>query len=285
MMNSGIKRIASGIVLGCAVLMLLLTSCGAGEKSAHKSVSVSFGPQAYLLKNIVGDRYAVNTILPPGTDPETYDPTVGDLMALSGSKAYFTLSTPGFEKNVIEKVASNFPGVRISDVSAGIDRIAGTHGDEGDPHLWSSVGNARRIASSMLEEMCVIDPDGSVYYRHRADSLDRVLVALDSAITADLKASGAGVFVMQHPSLSYFARDYGLRQIALETEGKEASPRQMADRIKQASESGADVLFYENEHNPDQAKAVAGMLGIKAVGIFLNTEKWPEEMLKISRSF
>lgn len=279
------NKILAGAALLCVVSAAI---CGCGSKAGDDSarvISVSFGPQAYLLKNIAGDRFEVNTVLPPGTDPETYDPEVADLMKLNNSEAYFTLSTPGFEEATTERVRNNFPEVKIYDVSEGIDRISGTHADGDDPHLWSSVANARKIASDMTRRLCEIDPEGASAYHHRADSLDSVLVRLDSLIRENLTASGAKGFVMQHPSLSYFARDYGLQQTALETEGKEASPKDLAHRLGEAGKSSSTVLFYESGHNPAQARNVAGMLGIKAVEISLSGEDWADQMLKISRSF
>ncbi len=275
-----------------ALAMSLFASCSSGTSSTKKTLAVSFAPQAYLLKSLAGDRFDVKTILPQGSDPETYDPGVGDLMALQDSRCYFTLSTPGFEEKTLERVRANFPDVDVSDVSVGIERITGTHrsthggahGDEGDPHLWGSVRNARLMADAMTGKLCEIDPEGTALYRHRNDSLQRVLSALDSRLDSIVRASGSKAFVMPHPSLSYFARDYGLRQVALETEGKEASPAQYAERVAEAISSGASVLFYEKGHNPGQAQSVAEAVGIPAVAVSLNTEQWPAEMLHIAES-
>ena len=109
-----------------ALAMSLFASCSSGTSSTKKTLAVSFAPQAYLLKSLAGDRFDVKTILPQGSDPETYDPGVGDLMALQDSRCYFTLSTPGFEEKTLERVRANFPDVDVSDVSVGIERITGT---------------------------------------------------------------------------------------------------------------------------------------------------------------
>ena len=47
------------------------------------------------------------------------------------------------------------------------------------------------------------------------------LDALDRDIRAILAQSAGKPFLVFHPSWGYFAQDYGLRQIAIEAEGKE----------------------------------------------------------------
>ena len=53
-------------------------------------------------------------------------------------------------------------------------------------------------------------------------------------------------FIVYHPALTYYARDYGLRQVAIEADGKEPSAKQLTAVIRQAREAGVRRIFYQN---------------------------------------
>lgn len=59
----------------------------------------------------------------------------------------------------------------------------------------------------------------------RYNALCRQIEHTDSLIRQTLATPGADhAFMIYHPALSYFARDYGLHQIPIEAGGKEPSP-------------------------------------------------------------
>ncbi len=111
-----------------------------------------------------------------------------------------------------------------------------------------------------------------------------MLKATDDSIAGILAESKGKAFAVMHPSLSYFARDYGLRQVAMETDGKEASPRQLAERMEKARKLKAKVLIHDREHSPAQAKNVAEQLGLKLIIVSLNGNDWREEMMKTAHA-
>lgn len=293
MHNVGQKSLRRIIAAAVAASLMILAATGCGNKSSaendreKQSLAVSYGVQAYLLKNIAGPKYSVVTLLPPGIDPETYEPSVSELTSLQNSKVYFMMNTPGFEEALLPRLTANLGDkLSIIDVSSGIERIEGTHADKdhGDPHLWSSVRNTKKIAANMTEAMCSIFPDDSATFRNRRDSIMVVLDSLDSSISDRLRGSEGKAFLIPHPSLSYFARDYGLEQISLEHDGKEATPKELASTIEYMEKRKPAVLFYEAGHDSRQAKGIAGKMGIPSKEISLNGEDWVKEMENIAKA-
>lgn len=280
-----------GLLLALAIFAAVwcveqLQSCADKSRDGRPTVTVSFAPQEWIVRQIAGDDFAVNTLVKPGTDPETYDPTVGDLSVTARSKVWLAMGTQGFEEAIAENAKSSFPDLKRVDVSAGIDKIRGTHGgDETDPHLWSSPRNMRAIAAATLRELSALRPERKQAYEEAARKLDRQLVALDDSIGRIIGNGGNRTFAIQHPSLSYFARDYGLTQMAFETEGKETTPRQMRERIDKVREAHPAVMFFETEHNPEQSRQIASQIGVRTVEISLNTNDWSAEMMKIANAF
>lgn len=247
--------------------------------------AVSYPMQRSLLCDIAGDSAEVFTLIPPGTDPETYEPSVQTLRSLENSRAYFILGTPGFEEAILRKVSDNLSEVKPVDCGKNIPHISDTHGNgETDPHVWNSVRNAITIATAMRDWLVSHDPDHAAGYSRRYKDLTRRLTALDDSIAGILDDAKGKAFVVMHPSLSYFAHDYGLRQIAMETEGKEASPRQLSARMDEARKSGATVMIHDREHSSAAAESVARQLGLTLVSVSLNGDNWAEEMITIAKA-
>lgn len=97
-------------------------------------VAVSIPPQADFVRRIGGDRVQVDVFVSPGQDPHNFSATPKQVMALAGSRAYFTIGMP-FEKNLSARIKSAVPDLRIIDTAKGIDYHArgeheGGHGNE-----------------------------------------------------------------------------------------------------------------------------------------------------------
>ena len=273
-----------------AVAALLLTFLAVAAGCRHSdggspTISVSFPMQETLVREIVGQGISINTLITPGVDPETFDPSMQTLSELNGSRAYFTLGTPGFEQNLVSKAAGSLKGVEIIDTSKGIRIIDGTHGGhEADPHVGTSLKNAVIIAGNIAESLCRLFPDSARTYRENAARLQSGLRQLDDSVSQILKSEKGAAFVVMHPSLSYFARDYGLRQIAMETEGKEATPRQLQQRMQMARDAGARVMICERGHAPAQSRELARQMGLKLLEVSLNGPEWQRELLRIAEA-
>ena len=101
-----IKRWIGLLGLG-AVMLMVLACCGSKPTDGKPTLTVSIPPQKYLLEQIVGDKYEVNSLLAPGTNPENYDPSMNHLVGLQRSEAYFRLGNLGFEAAALPKISEN----------------------------------------------------------------------------------------------------------------------------------------------------------------------------------
>lgn len=240
-------------------------------------VTVSIPPQAWLLEAIAGDSIRINTLLATGANPEMFEPGINDMKLASGSSLLMLSGNLGFEQQLAERLRENTPGLGVVDTSRGITPIYGTHEHAGhhhdhgeetaDPHTWTSVVNARVIASNMLQALIDIDPDNEPYYRKRHSQLDARLDSLDNAIRARLDTIPVKSFMVWHPSLSYFARDYGLEQVSVGLEGRETTIQGLRAIIDHAKNTGASVLFIQADFDPRQAQTLSNETGARVVTI------------------
>ncbi len=273
-------------LLPALMLTSLLAGCGT-QMATKPIITVSIQPQKYLLEKIAGDKWDVKCLLSNGANPESYDPSLTHLMNLENSTAYFRIGNIPFESAIITKVTKNNPDLKIIDSSEGIALITGTHsghaGDmEIDPHTWTSVKNAKKIASNMYNGLVGLDPENKSVYTRNFKKLLANLDSLDNSIKEKLAPCQGESFIVWHPSLSYFARDYGLKQISLSPEGKEASVTMMQSAIDHAKEAGAKVLFYQKDIDSRQAVVANEQIGAKLVTINPLSYNWDGEIINIA---
>lgn len=293
------------------LVALLAVGCkntGAGNKDndGKPTITVTIEPLRYFTEAIAGDHFNVVSMVPKGSSPETYDPTPQQLVELAKSKAYLRIGYIGFEQTWMEKLTDNAPHMQFFDTSRGIDLIYDSshahhhHGNAGEahvhneseqpdalgvePHIWSSAYNAQIIAGNVLNALCAIDKANEEEYRERFRNLCNRIEHTDSLICHMLSAPDADrAFMIYHPALSYFARDYGLHQIAIEEDGKEPSPSHLKSLIDTCREEKVRVIFVQPEFDRRNAEIIARQTGTKVVPINPLSYDWEEEMMNIAQ--
>lgn len=277
------------------LLPLLLFSCQqqARKSQAERIITVTMEPQRYFTEAIAGDKFTVRSMVPKGSSPETYDPTPRQLVSLGESEAYLRIGHIGFEQAWMDRLLNNAPHIQVFDTSKGVDLIYGAGFDHGDhhheggvePHIWNSTTNAQVIADNTLKALCALDKENETYYRHRYDSLCHRIERTDSLIRNILSAPDADrAFIIYHPALSYFARDYGLHQISIEEGGKEPSPAHLKSLMEVCKEEGVHVIFVQPEFDRRNAEIIAQQTGTKVVPINPLSYEWEKEMINVAQN-
>lgn len=270
------------------LILLITTSCSIGSDKQNKIAAVTILPQKYLLDKIVGDSIDVVCAIPEGGNPEEYSATTRQMEEIATSSLYFKVGELGFEKTTLSSILSNTPNIKVVTLSEDIDFIASTcsHGEEEhlhyDPHYWSSPKCTKIMATNMYKAIIEYDKANKSYYKNNYEKLIVELDALDIKVDSLLSATSNRKFAIFHPSLSYFARDYGLEQISLERNGKEITPNVMLQTIEEAINSGVKTVFIQNEFNTSQIETFADEIGAEVVVINPLAYNIIEEILKVA---
>jgi len=271
------------------ILLVAAAALGSGS-CKHSSapeekpiITVSIEPQRWLLERIVGDRMNVRTLMARGGNPESYEPTFSHLAELERSRCYMKVGNLGFETAMVEKIKSELPELKIVDTSDSIELITDAHGhDHGiDPHVWSSATNARIMARNMLDAVTDIDPEGTPVYRANYRRLTAAIDSVDSICANMLLPMKGNAFLVWHPSLSYFARDYGLHQISVGAEGKEHSVSDTRDVVDYLKADSAVVFLIQKDFDTAKAGTIAkDYAGIRISSINPLNYEWDTELLQ-----
>ncbi len=292
-------------------LLVLIVGCTSGSRNnneGNRVLTVTIEPQRYFLDQIVGDAFIINTLVPPGSSPETYEPAPSVMVDMAKSDIYFMVGDLGFENAWSKRLAENNPNVAIVNCSEGIERMEGHdhshdqehdhahdhdhhHGDitahvhahSGvDPHVWSSPRAVKVLVRNMLDAVVKLDPDNEETFRTNFDALSVKIERTDSLVRDLLKDAPSKSFIIYHPALGYFARDYGLHQISIEFEGKSPFPSQIKEIVDVARKEKINTIFIERGFDTKNASVIAQEIGAEVFEIDLLRYEWDEELLRIA---
>lgn len=252
-LNVLLAIIAVGVILfiGFGIFVTKFMACSKEYIPAYDSkptVTVTIPPYQYFVKQIAGNKVDVNVMVSNGNNPETYEPYAQQMMELDMSALYFKVGNIGFEQTWMKKLQQNAPDMKVIDTSVGITP-AKTPGGNIDPHVWMSCKNARIISRNIFQSLCKLCPQEKVFFEKNYQSLLHTIDRRDSTITelGTKNPEFAHKFVIYHPILTYFARDYKLEQLAIEEEGREPSAAQLQSLIEKAKREHIKYCLIQAE--------------------------------------
>lgn len=237
---------------------------GTAEPAEKPIVAVSIVPEETFVKAVCGELAEVVTLVPPGSSPENYEPTPAEMEKFSKASLYFTIGVPTEEANILPN-AGDVKIVSLQDDVAAVYPDRTFEAGERDPHIWLSPKRTKVMVESIAREMCTLDAANANTYNQNAQAYIEQLDALDQTIRDALAGVQNKKFVVYHPAFGYFADDYGLTMVALEEEGKEATPQHLQDVIDFAKSENIKVIFYQAEIDSSQSAAFAEELGGKTM--------------------
>lgn len=291
------------MAIAALTALAMLASCSSRD-SHRKAVAVSLPPQASLLREITGDSIDIITLMASDANPESFEVTIKNMRGIADADLYMKVGNLAFEETLTDRISQANNSLKFTDISQGITPIYGTHSHPAghnhsadhdhdsstpsdlshssdlsshhdhdhenlavDPHTWTSITNLKIMAANMLDAVNDIDPANKAYYDANYQQLIHRLDSIDTAISSRLSSSSSKAFLIWHPSLSYFARDYNLNQIPLGQDNKEMTPGQMRDTHERAAKEDVKVMFIQQNFDANQAQTIADELGVTVVQI------------------
>ena len=256
---------------------------GMAESNAKPTVTVTIPPYQYFVEKIAGDKVDVNVMVSNGNNPETYEPNAQQMMELSNSALYLKVGSIGFEQTWMKKLQDNAPDMKMIDTSVGI-KPAQTPGGNIDPHVWMSCKNARIIASNIFKALCQLEPENKTFFQKNYQQLLSSIDRQDSIIRKSFKDNPEMVrkFVIYHPILTYFARDYQLEQLAIEEEGREPSAAQLKSLIERARKQKIRYCLIQAEFANRNTTTFIKESQTKAMDINPLQADWANAMKEVS---
>lgn len=284
--------------LPALIILIIAVSCTTrNNKTAfQKNLIVTIEPQKAIVKAIAGDDYNVVTLMPAGANHESYEPTPQDIAKLGEADLYFSLGLLDFEKGWVNRFSEQFPDLKIINTS-GKSSLLGGHVHEQeevmhqeddnhhgtDPHIWLSFRECKNMALIIRDALIQANPEKSDLFGKNYLSFCRMADSADSAVKEMLSESRHRSFLIYHPALGYFARDYNLHQIAIEDEGKEPSVAHIQQIVELAKREKMKFILVSREFDTRNAETIARETGARIVIFNPMAVDFPGNILSIAQ--
>ncbi|MDR2488318.1 MAG: zinc ABC transporter substrate-binding protein [Desulfovibrio sp.] len=281
-----LPRLLRFFFLSAAILLYIPQTTQAAEEYLPPVIIVSIAPQKYMVERIAKNRVTVVTLVKQGSDPHFYEPAPTQMRLCAAGRLWFTIGVP-FEDIWLPRILNAAPSLIPVSTITHSNRLqffhdnTEHHGDTGrgeylghahnnageDPHIWLSPRSVADMLPFMAQELGNILPQYAGEFLDNADAFSKELNNVDRALTERFNTvpRDKRIFLTVHPAWRYFAHDYGLTELAIETDGKEPGPQHMKSVINTAKAHGIRTVFIEPQFPKAAAYAIAANIGAKLV--------------------
>ena len=274
-------------VLGC--LTLAATIAAAAPASAATRVVATTADLAVLAVAIGENLVEVETVVPPGSDPEAFEPRPGDLDKVRHADILVRVGL-GYDywlDRLIGQIADRRlmrGGEAYVDASAGIPLLEirgesvvneGGHAHGvANPHYWLDPENAAIVTAGIAEALARrIPAEAARILANR----ERFLAGLNARLqrwSAQLAAFTGVKLIAYHNSWPYFARRFRLDIVDFiePKPGVAPSPAHLAKLIAEGRRANVRAILHEPYEPDDASRLVAQKLGAPFVLLATSVE-------------
>jgi len=230
---------------------------------------------ADITQNIAGTRLKIDSLIPLGMDPHTFEPTPADLARISDCQLLI-INGSGLE-NWLTKILENAGGqCKVIEASQGLQarpvpKTDQVNNQESDPHFFMDPILVIKYVENIQQALSTVDPSGRSEYESNAQAYIQKLRDLDSWITIQVSQVPVEkrLIVTNHESLGYYADRYQFKVVGtiLPSASSEAQPsaQQIAALIEIIHQTGVKAIFLETGNNTALAQQIAQDAGITVV--------------------
>lgn len=287
-----------------AILMVIfLIGCSQSGDNKNNEVNengnyiveiyTSLYPLQYVTEKIGGNTVTVHSILPPGADAHTYEPTSKEIISIAKGDLFFYLGA-GMEAYA-ETVAQSLASQDVRLIEIGEDKtlfIKDEHDHDEhehsdlDPHIWLDPIRLAQIAEIVKDELITINPDAEEIYEDNYQVLIVELDALDQSFQDMINKKENKHILVSHAAYGYWEDKYGIEQISVNglSSSSEPSQKELTNIIHQTKEYNLKYILFEENTSSRVSEIIQDEIGAEAA-IIHNLEVLTEDDIKNNEDY
>jgi ABC-type Zn uptake system ZnuABC Zn-binding protein ZnuA len=261
------RRMRRAWIIASACLRVLATPA---PSDAKVHVVATIFPLTDMVRQIGLEHVEVTTLLPPGANPHTFEPTPAQIREVAAAGVIVCIGA-GLDAWATKLLAARSTPVRVVTITDKLRLLGAEHGHDppgGDPHVWVDPVLMRDHAvPAIAAALSQVDPEHRAAFGSAAATFQSALTQLDADIRAALAPLPNRDYVAFHSAWRYFSERYALHEVAVVEAfpGKEPSAREIAAIIGSARAAHVRALLIEPQFNPRMAQQIAGEFGGRTV--------------------
>lgn len=247
------------VLLFCLLFSSMQVS--AQEKKCHLDIGASLHPYYSWAKNIVGDQANVTSIIPPGSDPHSYQPLPSDMKNLENLDVVIIngIGHDEFIKPMLKAIDND--ELMVINTSKGLPLIPVFNKHYAfekenkvayNSHTYIAITGAIQQIQRIARKLGKLCPDQAAFFMKNARAyaiklrkmLQSALIQIDMLDTNKLRIATV------HDGYSYLFQELGIEVSAVvqPRHGVRPSARQLEDTIKRIKRARVNVLFGELDY-------------------------------------
>lgn len=253
------RAFGMGMAAGAALLMAstATTAFAHGDGDAM-TVYATTGYLADAVANVAPEAEVI-TMVGPGGDPHTYQPSTQDIETIQNADVvvWTGLHLEARMDDLLESLGDKQVAVGELLPEELLLDWPDTD-DEGnalnDPHIWNSPEAWSLVVGYVADHLGELDPDHAADYQANAEAYVAEIEAA-AAEAEELLATipdGSRILITGHDAFNYFGDTYDIEVRATDFVSSEAqmTPRDMSDLAQFIAENQIPVIFQDNLANP-----------------------------------
>ncbi|TFB24291.1 hypothetical protein E3U55_01965 [Filobacillus milosensis] len=286
-----------------SLLLILLFACNSSNNESQNTsetekgkIITSIYPIEYIISEIAKEDAEVETVLPSGADPHSYEPSTKEMIELADSDGFFYIGE-GFESfsaTLAETVKTE--GVHLLSLGKHTELFSDftnqhkerdhsddhvedenhdheshdeqEHEDEHahrdfDPHFWLDPNRMVSAGELILEDLIALYPEHEEEFRKNFDKFKENMHDLDEQYSNTL--SDEVNVLITHKSFSYLEQKYPIKQHSIRglTSAQEPSQKELQALFKEIEELGINHIVLETNSEDRLAANIADELNLK----------------------
>ncbi len=275
------------LALLLSISTFILVACGQDESDSKAdgklTIYTTLYPLEYFAERIGGEDVTAESIIPPGSDAHSFEPTTRTMAELAEADLfiYNGAGMEGFADAAQDTLSNEDVMVLESAKDIHLDESEEEHEeheheehadhDHGDmnPHIWIDPILAIEQAENIKDALIALDPDQKETFETNFSSLQEELLALDQSFQEMADRADKKEFLISHDAYSYWESRYGLEQLSVSglSPSQEPTQKQLEEIIETAKSHNLKYMLFEQNATPKPAKAVQKELGLNTLRI------------------
>ncbi|WP_114966351.1 metal ABC transporter solute-binding protein, Zn/Mn family [Alkalilacustris brevis] len=261
MVGSGKRGAAAVLALGLA-----FAAPGQGAAQPVPSVVATVGMIADVAASLAGECVAVQAMMGPGTDPHLYRPTSRDVRMMREADAIFHVGfgLEGALGDVLDGLQGRVTTLAVAPAAVPEAELLRADPEDFaygvDPHLWMDVRLWSMTVAALSEALSDLAPDCADEIAAAAEDYRARLAALHAWVGDSIATipEGHRALVTAHDAFAYYARAYGIDEVAIQglSTESEASIADIREAAEAVATRGVPAVFIETTINPRTIEAL-----------------------------
>lgn len=221
---------------------------------------------ADMAQNIAGDEIRIESVVPIGGDPHTYEPTPSDAQLIANADLILKNGLT-FEGWLSELIANSGTTADVKLITQGITPIGSqTYANSSDPHAWMDANNGLKYIENIKDALVKLRPELKEQFEFNYGVYRQQIEDMDTYIQNEINKIPVQqrILITSHDAFQYYGRRYGVRLESVLGTSTDAQVQtsDMKRLVQVIADTGVPALFVESTINPKLLEQLAEDNGV-----------------------